>query len=191
MILTKISTKKKLFFKNKQKNILYTKINFLKIIKKKMYEKQFTRNLPQILKYFSNIFKMLEKNKSKFNDQQKFFFKTNLISYIINVRLLNSNIIINITDLKGAPLIYCSSGIVNFKGSQKTKQLALINVIKKVSYKSKILKNLHVTVHFKGTKKNRKKVLNELKKIFLIKNIKIFNLAPYNGCRPQKIRRKK
>lgn len=187
MILTKIS------IKNKQKNILHNKINYFKIIKKTIYEKQFPKNLPKILKYFSNIFQIFEKNKinkSKVNNQQKNFFKKKLTSYIININLLTSNIIINITDLEGIPIIYCSSGVVNFKGSQKTKQLALINIIKKISYKSKFLKDLQVSVHFKGIKKNRKKVLNELEKIFLIKNIKIFNLTPYNGCRPKRIRKK-
>ena len=187
MILTEICTKKKLF----KKNTLNNKINLLKTIKKKLYEKQTSKNLLKSLKYLYNIMKIIEKKKRLNNKQSLFFTNINIVSYIVNINLLKSNIIINITNLKGIPIIYCSSGIINFKGSQKTKQLALKNIIKKINFKSKNLNDLRVAVHFKGIKRNRKKILNELNKIFIVKNIKIFNLIPYNGCRPKKIRRKR
>jgi ribosomal protein S11 len=110
----------------------------------------------------------------------------NLISYIIKITLLKSNIYINVTNIKGKILIACSSGKIKLKGSQKTKRLAYNRIIKFTKFKIRKLKNKIFAIHFMGIKSNRKKLLKSFKKYFNIKNIKYYNLIAHNGCRLKK-----
>lgn len=110
----------------------------------------------------------------------------NLISYIIKITLLKSNIYINVTNIKGKILIACSSGIIKLKGSQKTKRLAYNRIIKFTKFKIRKLKNKIFAIHFMGIKSNRKKLLKSFKKYFYIKSIKYYNLIAHNGCRLKK-----
>ena len=87
----------------------------------------------------------------------------NLISYIIKITLLKSNIYINVTNIKGKILIACSSGIIKLKGSQKTKRLAYNRIIKFTKFKIRKLKNKIFAIHFMGIKSNRKKLLKSFK----------------------------
>jgi ribosomal protein S11 len=110
----------------------------------------------------------------------------NLISYIIKITLLKSNIYINVTNIKGKILIACSSGIIKLKGSQKTKRLAYNRIIKFTKFKIRKLKNKIFAIHFMEIKSNRKKLLKSFKKYFYIKSIKYYNLIAHNGCRLKK-----
>lgn len=112
-----------------------------------------------------------------------------LIQYIITIKLTNSNIIINITNTNKNLIFSYSSGILEFKGSQKIKHFALINVVKKTK---KFIKKFYLTnfaIHFKGLKKNRQKIFDYFKKFLIVKKIKIFNNIPHNGCRKKKLKR--
>ena len=126
------------------------------------------------------------------NKKKIYMYYENLksFSYILHVTLLNSNIIINITDIKGKLITSCCSGIMKFTGSQKTRYLALINVLKKIKHEIKYLKNNKFAIHFKGLKRNRRIILKKLNKKINIQVIKFFNLSPHNGCRPKKTRKK-
>jgi len=144
-------------------------LNNLQIFKKKINLFYFSKNL------------ILNKNFDNF-----YSTNSNLISYILKITLLKSNIIFTLTNHKGTPLITYSSGLLNFKGTQKTKNLALNSIIKKILFKTKKLKTKTLAIHFKGLKKNRKRLLNIILKIFYIKNIKYFNLTAHNGCKLKK-----
>jgi len=134
----------------------------------------------------------------KTNKQFNFFFNIlianknikiyNLISYIIKITLLTSNIYINLTNIKGNIINACSSGKIKLKGSQKTKQLAYNRIVNFTKFKLKKLKNKNFAIHFIGLKINRNKLLKNFKQYFYINNIKYFNLIAHNGCRLKKIR---
>ena len=198
-----------------EKNYKLTNIaikNFLILILeqiKKVYNNDknelcyYLKNIYKIFFYFLNIIKhkkifynstytkVLIENTRK----EKIVLTTNyferLIKYIINVKVLTSNIVINISDVKGTVYYTCSAGLLKFKGSNKTKNLALKMLLKKIIYKLKFLNIKILAIHFKGIKKNRKKILKELKKTNNpIICLKFNNLTPHNGCRPKKHVRK-
>jgi ribosomal protein S11 len=196
-LTTKI--KNKLLLNNnlyyKKQKLLIHKIILLKYCKQKFYQKKKIKNLNKIITYLNDItslkkkinFFYFSKNFSTIKNISKFFsFNSNLISYILIVTLLKSNIILSITDFQGIPLITYSSGLLNFKGTQKVKYLALNSILKKIKYKSKKLKTKTFAIHFQGIKKNRKRLLNNIKSMFYVKNIKYFNLIAHNGCKPKK-----
>lgn len=173
------------FYINLIKNLLIFYQKILKQVKLLLnlnnYEKK--KHFARLLNFIYKISNLRKKN----------IFHKNLksFSYVLHVTLLNSNIIINITDLKGKLITSCSSGIMQFTGSQKTKYLALINILKKINHEIKYLKNKNFAIHFKGLKKNRRIILKKLDKKINIQVIKFFNLSPHNGCRPKKIRKKR
>lgn len=176
-----------------EKKILVNKIILLKYCKQNFYKKKNTKNFKKITDCLKNILILKKQNTffyssssiTKLNKELN-IPNSNLISYILKITLSPSNIILSITDLKGVPQITCSSGIVNFKGSQKTKRLALNSVLKKIKYKAKKLKNQAFVIHFQGIKRNRNLLLNKIKTIFIVKSIKYFNLIAHNGCKPKK-----
>jgi len=117
--------------------------------------------------------------------------KQNLVVYIININLTNTNTLVNVTDIRGNTKISYSSGSVNLKGKQKVKQpAALINILKLLIVKAKFLKNKPIALHFKNTKTHYESfIVNMLKNKFFIKTIRSYNLQPHNGCRPKKLKR--
>ena len=184
-IKKKLIVEKKInsFYNNKQIKIISETIKLFQLIKYRLYKRNTNKNLTGIFNYLvkalnltksikfknlilknENILTFNKFNNDKNNLQKKMILNKNLITHIIHVNLLNSNIIVNITDLNGIPIIYCSSGIVNFSGSQKTKHLALQSIINKIIYKSKNLNHNKFAIHFKGIKKDRKKIYKKLKK---------------------------
>jgi len=118
---------------------------------------------------------------------------TNNINCILNVKLLYSNIIINLTDLKGNISFTTSSGLFGLKGFEKTNKYAILSIIKYLFYKLKSVEQVYkVSVHFKGLNKSfNKLVIKHLKKFISIKAIKYYNLIPHNGCKPKKMKRVK
>ena len=118
-------------------------------------------------------------------------FKQSLIVYIININLTNTNTLVSITDIKGNVKIFYSSGQVNLKGKQKTKQpAALVNILKLLMVKAKFIQSKPLALHFKNTKPHYESfIIKMLKKKFFIKTIRSYNLQPHNGCRPKKIKR--
>lgn len=131
----------------------------------------------------------LNKTKNKKSSAEN--FRQNLIVYIININLTSTNTLVSITDIKGNVKIFYSSGQVNLKGKQKTKQpAALINILKLLMVKVKFIKNKPLALHFKNTKPHYESfIIKMLKKKYFIKTIRSYNLQPHNGCRPKKIKR--
>lgn len=171
----------------KKKYIIIYLIMWLKILKRN-YSLINSINLLKFNNYIVDLFLYnYQKNtEKKFKLNNVNFKNFNLISYIIKITLLKSNIYINVTNIKGKILIACSSGKINLKGSQKTKRLAYNRIIKFTKFKIRKLKNKIFAIHFIGIKSNRKKLLKSFKKYFNIKNIKYYNLIAHNGCRLKK-----
>merc|ERR1712226_180147 len=107
----------------------------------------------------------VEKNNSQF-----------LISYIIYFHFSQSNSILQISDANGNSKVFCSAGLVNFKGKQKlVRKSVLLKFFKILSLaKSKIIKNKPVALHFKNVGLNKHFITKKLKNKFFIKTIKDF-----------------
>ena len=181
----------------KRKYIIIYFIMWLKILKRN-YSLIKIINVIKFNNYIVDVLAKINKQCNLFlynyqtNPEKKFKLNNvniknyNLISYIIKITLLKSNIYINVTNIKGKILIACSSGIIKLKGSQKTKRLAYNRIIKFTKFKIRKLKNKIFAIHFMGIKSNRKKLLKSFKKYFYIKSIKYYNLIAHNGCRLKK-----
>jgi ribosomal protein S11 len=181
----------------KRKYIIIYFIMWLKILKRN-YSLIKIINLIIFNNYIVDVLAKINKQCNLFlynyqtNPEKKFKLNNvniknyNLISYIIKITLLKSNIYINVTNIKGKILIACSSGKIKLKGSQKTKRLAYNRIIKFTKFKIRKLKNKIFAIHFMGIKSNRKKLLKSFKKYFYIKSIKYYNLIAHNGCRLKK-----
>tara|TARA_B110000879_G_C11176079_1_gene516025 strand:+ start:83 stop:541 length:459 start_codon:yes stop_codon:yes gene_type:complete len=112
-----------------------------------------------------------------------------LVDAIFNIYLSNSNILINLTNLKGDTILKSSSGLVHYRGGEKTRKYALINIIKTIIDKSSNLNIKTAALHFKGLKRYRSLIVNLLKKRFSLTSVTHYYTLPHNGCRPRKQRR--
>lgn len=119
------------------------------------------------------------------------FYKQSLVSYIVHINLTSTNTLVSVTDIKGNVKLFYSSGQVNLKGKQKTKQpAALINILKRLFLKAKFMQNEPLAIHFKNTRSHYEAfIVQMLKTKFFIKTIRSYNMQPHNGCRPKKIKR--
>ena len=168
--------------------------------------------IPNLIKYKKLLFKNIKLNnltfkfkKTKNNNKNKIkFFKklylkkknlkhysnySDITNYILNLNITKSNLMFNITNTTGTPFYSYSAGLLNFKGAQKTKKFALINLLLKLRYKIinlKKIKPVNFSIHFHCFKKPNKNIINYVKTFTKINSIKIFNLSPFNGCRPKK-----
>lgn len=166
---------KKNYIKYYLKNLI-TKLLFIENLKKKDIKirlKQLTFKLKKISQFFSN---------QNFN---------NTVYYILNIFLTNSNLFVNISNNFGNVNFYISSGLLKYKGSEKTNKYSLLNTIQKtIMVNYNVIKNKNIVIHYKGKSNSiYKLILKYLKKKFNIKTIKYYNLLPHNGCRPKKCRR--
>jgi len=182
----------KIFILNKIKDKKYLRLLFIKILiqKNKLIRQYYC------FKYFNKNFNSTTTNlRLNFNKNFKLDFKKkkkqNLITYIINIYLTNTNTFINITDLKGNSKVYYSSGYLNLKGKQKIKQpLTIINILKILITKTKFLKNKPIAIHFKNIKSYYESLITKkIKNKFFIKFIRSYNLQSHNGCKLKKIKR--
>lgn len=136
-------------------------------------------------------YKLIRKNLQLKSKKFDLGIKQNLIKYIINIRFSETNTLVNITDIKGNPKVTFSSGIVHLKGKQKKHQpTALVKILKTMFSKIKFISTEPVALHFVRAKRfHIFLAINLLKSKVFIRTIRNYNLKPYNGCRPRKIRR--
>ncbi len=178
-------------------NIQKTKIYVIILKKINIIIKEYVTEFYKYKNFFFLAIKLIKIIKNNFYKLSNQLIKNThnfitLISYILTIHFYNSNIFINITDIKGKKNLYVlSSGILNIKSSKKNKNLVLKNIVKKVIFKLKYLNITFIALHIKSSKKNRKYFIKELKKYFFLNYIKFYNLTPHNGCRPKKKVRKK
>ena len=159
-------------------------------------KKQYIRRLLKTIDILNSI-------KNKFYQSLFFFFYNNfflleqnqnfLISYIVCFYFSTSNTLLQITDALGNSKLFCSAGLLDFKGKQKISRKFVLNQFFNVLSlsKSKFLKNNPIILHFKNVGSNKFLIIKKLKQNFFIKSIKTFELNAYNGCRKRKNRRKR
>ena len=176
-------TKLNLIIKNLNKNVSLKKkknLFFFKFLIDCVLNKTIKINNIFIKFYLFNFISHLQK--------QLFFNK--IYNYLFKINFLKSNLMVNITDIKGKTIIKNSSGLMHFKNKQKIKVLAINAVFKKIKFKIRKKVNFYFSAHIKG--KTKKKVLsNKIKNFLELKSILNFNLIPFNGCRQKKRKRKK
>lgn len=175
-----------------KKNKLNYNNNLVQIIKVKQYIKNLNESiilLKQVKK--KNRIKILRFLLAK-NDKI-LTINQSLIKYVVKISLSKTNTLIHVTDIKGNLKFFQTAGYINLTGKQKAKQpLALIKLLKVLIMQAKFLTNQVIALHFKNITKSYKLfIIFMLEKRFIIRFIKDYNLQPYNGCRPKKIRRKK
>lgn len=151
--------------------------------------------------FFKYLIKKINKH---IKDKQKIINKNNInifINYQILINFSISNIIFNITTIKGNNIISASSGILNYSSSQKKNKHALLNILHSLKNENQSIKNedsfnflnnKNIVLSITGpVKKFNNLVINFLKKDYNILAIKLKNLTPHNGCKPKKIKRLK
>jgi ribosomal protein S11 len=182
------------------------KVNTMNIVKIKYYIYQ----LKQLIEFFNYVknfkkFKYIKKlisiyilfkfsknlNFVNINENIKKNAKQNLIKYIINIHFSNTNTLVNVTDIKGNPIILLTSGLIKLKGKEKkTQPIALLNIFKVLLVKAKFLFKTPIALHFKNVKTFYESFLiNSLKNKVFIKAIRSYNLVAHNGCRLKKLSR--
>jgi ribosomal protein S11 len=182
------------------------KVNTMNIVKIKYYIYQ----LKQLIEFFNYVknfkkFKYIKKlisiyilfkfsknlNFVTINENIKKNARQNLIKYIINIHFSNTNTLVNVTDIKGNPIILLTSGLIKLKGKEKkTQPIALLNIFKVLLVKAKFLFKTPIALHFKNVKTFYESFLiNSLKNKVFIKAIRSYNLVAHNGCRLKKLSR--
>jgi ribosomal protein S11 len=180
------------FLSNTLHNIATTKLktDFLKLKKEKFYLQILTEKL-SFLKTNSD-FKKFSLNRIPCNFKKLLGKEKCLIVYVITVTFLKANTNINVSDIKGNVKLSFTSGSVNLVGKQKKNRLKSVSrLVSLLAKKATFLKNYPVAVHLHNVSSYKFLILKKLKFNFFIRLVKSFNLAPYNGCRKKKVRRKK
>ena len=168
-------------------------------LKKKKIEisliKFYINNLLKKISYYNfvkssknyNRIKGLEDRNGTINSS----YKQNLVNFIVNIRFSGKNTLVNVTDIKGSPVISFSSGLIGFKGRQKRFQpVAIINIFKTLFIRAKFLTRKPVAIHFRNVKLYYESlIIKMLKNKLFIRAIRSYNLYPHNGCRPRKLKR--
>jgi ribosomal protein S11 len=158
--------------------------NYIKSFKKFKYIKKLI-SMFILFKFSKNL------NRINLNEDTQKNAKQNLIKYIINIHFSNTNTLVNVTDIKGNPLILLTSGLIKLKGKEKkTQPTALLNIFKVLLLKARFLFKTPVALHFKNVKTFYESFLiNSLKNKVFIKTIRSYNLVAHNGCRLKKLSR--
>ena len=178
----------------------YTRKLFEKLcVLRRVKTKKVTKRLkPVFMAQLLQTFKVLQicRNKMFLTDYlnkkvSNTSYKQNLVRYIVHINLTSTNTLVSVTDIKGNVRLFYSSGQVNLKGKQKTKQpAALINILKRILVKAKFMQGEPLAIHFKNTRSHYERfIVKMLKTKFFIKTIRSYNMQPHNGCRPKKIKR--
>ena len=169
---------------------MFIKKNYVKTIEEKIFYETLIKLFKKLNNYSNTKIKINSLNVLKlikFNKILKNYSSLNKITHIIDVNIINSNIFFVISNINNKIIVKCSTKSLNIKNLKKTKNLNLTHIINKLQTKMKKFKNINYSLHINGKKKQRNKILYNFNKYFEIKNIKIFNLKPFNGCRPKKI----
>merc|ERR1711982_3879 len=121
-----------------------------------------------------------------------FFFLLCKHSFLIFQKNYNyKNIFFNVLNTNCTKQIFSLSlGLTNFKSLDRiSKKYLILQVFKKIKTQTKKHTNIAIHIYSKNLI-SVKLILNFLKKLYLIQNIKLRNNLPHNGCRPKKKVRK-
>ncbi|MBT5856394.1 30S ribosomal protein S11 [bacterium] len=109
---------------------------------------------------------------------------------IAHVKATFNNTIISITDLDGAVISWCSSGVIGFKGTKKGTPFAAQQAAEKAAIKAVEQGMKAVDVMVNGPGAGRETAIRSLQSAGInIRSIKDVTPIPHNGCRPKKRRR--
>ena len=167
-----LSLKKKVVYRKKADNVISK-------LKTSLIDKQANKKLSLLV---SNS-KVLE-NLTK---------RSIAVVYIIHFYFSSINTFLYVTDSLGNLKFIYSAGLVGFKGKQKKSRPSVLKTFFKElrKLKTNILKNKVVSVHLTNVGFYKYFIIKKLKKLFLIRFIKSYQLHSYNGCRKRKRLRKK
>ena len=119
-------------------------------------------------------------------------YKKIRIDNCIICNLNYSNFKIHVTDADGNMEYSVNSGLLQFRGSQKTSRHAILAIVNRLVSKKHYYLGRNMAIHIKGfVRKYNKLITSKVKNNFTVKLIRYYNLHPHNGCRPKKIRRLK
>lgn len=115
------------------------------------------------------------------------------IVYAIHFFFSSINTFLYVTDSSGALKFKYSAGLMKFKGKQKkNRYLVLKSFFKELrKLKISILKNKTVSLNLTNVGSYKYFIAKKVKKLFIIKFIKSYQVHAYNGCRKKKRLRKK
>ena len=132
-------------------------------------------------------FLIFQKNYIKSNS----LLKNKRIFYVFIIHYNYKNIFFNVLNTNCTKQIFSLSlGLTNFKSLDRiSKKYLILQVFKKIKAQTKKHTNIAIHIYSKNLI-SVKLILNFLKKIYLIQNIKLRNNLPHNGCRPRKKVRK-
>ena len=172
----------------KNYNINFDLNEFLRDVKlKKQHLKNKTLLLSELKKdnfKFLNFIPAYRKNYPFVND--------NLITYIIDISFTKSNTFLHVTDFSGKLKFFYSSGSFNYSGKNKrARSIVFRDLYRVLVSKLKFLNGKPIALHLKNVGYHKFLIVKKLKKKFFIKCVKNFNIYPHNGCRKQKMTRKK
>ncbi|MBU2265225.1 30S ribosomal protein S11 [Patescibacteria group bacterium] len=101
-----------------------------------------------------------------------------------------NNIMITITDAKGAVIAWSSAGAMGFRGPKKATPYAASKTVESLMEKIKKSGLRDVNIFVKGVGSGREGAI----RAFAAQGLNIFSIkditpVPHNGCRPRKVRR--
>jgi len=126
--------------------------------------------------------KQIKKNSNK--------NKKNIINSITYIKSTFNNTIVNITDLQGATISWCSAGASGFKGAKKSTPFAAQTAAEKAAKNAIDYGIKQTEVMINGPGAGRETAVRALQAAGItITLIKDTTKVPHNGCRPPKKRR--
>ena len=168
--------------------------NFNKFLKKIVLKKQYIKKLTDKTCLLEDIKEQNYKslNYSLFFNKKYFIEHNNLVVYIIDISFSRSNTLLHVTDSSGTLKFFCSAGDLSYTGKSKKARVSVLKAMVRILVrKLTFLQNKPIALHLKNVRFRKFWIVKRLKKKFFIKVVRSFNLYPHNGCRKQKIRRKK
>lgn len=170
-------------------------IDLNKFLQSILIKKQYIKKLKKQSIFLNNI---EQQNYKLLNQQLVRQNKLNILGhnlvvmYIIDITFSRSNTFLHVMDSSGNLKFFCSAGYLNYKGKTKKFRFQVFKSIYRIlTTKLQYLKGTPIALHLKNVGSDKSWIIRKLKKKFIIKVIKIFNLFPFNGCRQKKIVRKK
>jgi len=171
-----------------------SKLNLDKFFREIKLKKQYLKQLKNKVIFLNSL---KEKNYKKISSllhevSKKPIKEDFLVSYIIDITFSKTNTFIHVMDFSGHLKFFCSAGSLQYKGkSKKSRSLVLKDMYKVLVSKVKFLKDQPVALHLKNVGFAKFWIIKLFKKKFFIKVVLSSNTYPYNGCRKNKMRRKK
>lgn len=155
------------------------------MVEKRIELKKIIKKVPEFYKQNKNLY-LMRKNLTEIVNPST---STSENHGILTIKITISNILINVTDIKGKNILQLSSGLAHYHGKERLKKYVIVNLIKNVLDAFSKLSYTNVSLHFKGVKKHRSLIINLLKKKLYFTLIKHNFALPHNGCRPRKTKR--